>query len=239
MDHSEATAMQAAERYVLGDLTVSEVEEFERHFFDCPLCSEELRALSLLQDNACAVFLDVHADPVPARAPGEERSPGASPASLPATGRGAGWWRNVWSRPSVLVPAMAMLAVGIFAGYFAGHEMGTRGQTPQDISAFPLYAASRGEETVVAPKPSAQFYTLYLDRTWDSDFPSYRAVVQEETGKQRFTRPVAPPAPGNAIHLLIPSHALAAGRHVLVIFGVDSSGRETVAARYPFNLKLD
>jgi len=236
MDHSEAAAMQAAERFVLGDLTVSEAEEFERHLFDCPQCSEELRALALLQDNARAVFLDAGADPVPARASGEERSPSASPASLSATGRGAGWWRNVWARPWVLVPAMAMLVAGIFAGY----EVGKRQDVAQSVSAFPLYAASRGEETVVAPPHAAQFYTLYLDRTWESDSPTYRAVVREETGgKEKFSAAVAPPSPGGAIHLLIPSHALAAGRHVLVILGVDRSGRETEAARYPFNLKLE
>jgi len=32
---------------------------------------------------------------------------------------------------------------------------------------------------------------------------------------------------------------LAGGRYVLVILGVDRSGRETEAARYPFNLKLE
>jgi len=39
MDHLDAENMKAVERYMLGDLAVSEVEEFERHFFDCPQCS--------------------------------------------------------------------------------------------------------------------------------------------------------------------------------------------------------
>src|SRR5258706_15049735 len=117
MANSEPTALQAAERYVLGDLSVSEVEEFERHFSDCPQCSEELRALALLQDNARAVFLDAPADPVPATNSGEERSPGASPASLPATGRGAGWWRTIWASPWAAVPALAALVLGIFMGH--------------------------------------------------------------------------------------------------------------------------
>jgi len=34
---------------MLGDLSVSEVEEFERHFFDCPQCSEELRVLTIFR----------------------------------------------------------------------------------------------------------------------------------------------------------------------------------------------
>ena len=64
--------MKAVERYVLGDLSVSEVEEFERHFFDCPQCSEELRTLSVLQDNARAVFLEPSPRPIPASLPAAE-----------------------------------------------------------------------------------------------------------------------------------------------------------------------
>jgi len=41
---------------------------------------------------------------------------------------------------------------------------------------------------------------------------------------------VDPPAPGQAIHILIPARVLAAGRHVLTISGVEGPGRETEAA---------
>jgi hypothetical protein len=47
MDHSDATGIKAVERYMLGDLSVSEVEEFERHFFDCPQCSADFHVSSL------------------------------------------------------------------------------------------------------------------------------------------------------------------------------------------------
>src|SRR5580658_5432488 len=138
MDHAEAMQMRAVERYMLSDLSVSEVEDFERHFFDCPQCSEELRTLTILQDNARAVFVE----PVP--------SPSA--ASLPPVpvppGTKAGWWRDLL-RPTLAVPAFAALVVAVFAGY----ETGVRhpAEAPHPISAYPLYAASRGEETVIAP----------------------------------------------------------------------------------------
>lgn len=219
MDHSEAAAMNAAERYVLGDLSVSEVEEFERHFFDCPQCSEELRTLSVLQDNARAVFLEPSPRPVPASLPA---------AVLPTTARAAGWWRN-W-----LVPAMAMLIVGVFAGYQAGaHREGA----VQAVAAFPLYTASRGEETAITPA-GAQFYTLYMDRTWDRDFANYRAAIRDDTGEKYSIRLQAP-APGRAIQFLIPRRALSSGKYVLVISGADDSGRQTEVARYPFTLRIE
>lgn len=220
MDHSEASQMEAVERYVLGDLSVSEVEEFERHFFDCPQCSEELRTLSVLQDNARAVLL--------------EPSPRPAHASLPAAESGAGWWRK-WLIPA-LVPALAMLTVGIFAGY----ETGVRreGSLIQPVSAFPLYAASRGDEIAIAPPAGAQFYTLYMDRTWDRDFASYRAAVRDESG-EKYSMRLDAPAPGRAIHVLVPRGALASGKYTLVVSGTDASGQQTEVARYPFVLRIE
>src|SRR5271169_1740829 len=174
MDHMDAEQLKAVERYMLGDLSVSEVEDFERHFFDCPQCSEELRTLTILQDNARAVFVEPVPSPIVASLPAVPAPPGAK----------AGWWRDLkgllWLRPSVAAPAFALLVVALFAGY----ETGVRrpGMGIQPISAYPLYAASRGEETVISPPPGSEFYSLYMDRTWERDFPSYKAVLQDDPG---------------------------------------------------------
>ncbi len=218
MDHSEAVQMSAVERYVLGDLAVSEVEEFERHFFDCPQCSEELKALAMLQDAARAVFSEQSPVPIPAGALAKEPEKQAARAS---------WWNFRF-----FVPALAMLAIVAFAGFEAGEWH--LAPSPQSVAEFPLYAAARGEETVIAPPPGAQFYTLYMDKTWDRDFPSYRAAVVS-SGSQKFTTTLAPPAPGQPIHILIPREALAAGRYTLIVSSPD--GAEL--SRYPFTLRIE
>lgn len=225
MDHSEAAQLRAVERYMLGDLSVSEVEDFERHFFDCPQCSEELRTLTVLQDNARAVFIE----PVPS-------PPAASLPAVPvAPGTKAGWWRDWWQRPAIAVPAFAALVIAVFAGYETGarHPAGA----PQPISAYPLYAASRGEETVIAPPAGVEFYSLYMDRTWERDFPSYRAVL-EDSATARYSMRIAAPAPGRPIYVLTPMRSLSDGRYVLRILGVDDAGKETEVARYPFTLRF-
>ncbi len=219
MDHEEAVHMKAAERYVLGDLSVSEVEEYERHFFDCSQCSEELRTLSILQENARAMLLE--------QTPALPAAVEPVRAQTPARSGWQSWFQLAW------VPAMAAVVVALFAGY----EFGARSAgAPQPISAFPLYSASRGEPTVVTPPAGAKFYSLYLDKTWPEDFASYRAEFRGESGAQRFSVAVPPPASGRAIYILAPARALAAGNYVLVILGTDSSGKETEAARYPFTL---
>ena len=67
MDHESAVRANAVERYVLGDLPLAEVEDFERHFYECSQCSEELRALSILTANLRVVLSEEAISP-PSRA---------------------------------------------------------------------------------------------------------------------------------------------------------------------------
>ena len=146
MDHLDAgSRTKAVERYMLGDLSVSEVEEFERHFFDCPQCSEELRTLALFQANARAVFGEQDLAPIPARVHAPESA--------------AGWWRGFsplfWNGQLWRVGERWLwqlsLIIGVFAGYMA-FGMREAGQ----VGSFPLYAQARGEETVVSPAAASE-----------------------------------------------------------------------------------
>jgi hypothetical protein len=44
MDHTEATAEQLVERYVLDELDDEKAERFEEHYFECADCANDLRA---------------------------------------------------------------------------------------------------------------------------------------------------------------------------------------------------
>lgn len=225
MDHSDADNMKAAERYMLGDLSVSEVEEFERHFFDCPQCSEELRVLTMFQENARAVFREQDLAPKPAIVPVPES----------AAKWWSGWFSPLLSRQWAAGPAfvaLGALLIGILAGYAV---FGLRDGEAQGVSAFPLYAQARGEETVVAPAAGSKFYTMYFDKTWDGEYASYSAELRDASGAAKFTIPVKAGTPGEAIHVLVPTHELSAGKYTLVLFGSDKSKD---LARFPFTLRF-
>ncbi len=238
--------MKAVERYALGDLSVSEVEGFERHFFDCSQCSEELRILSVLQENARAVFIEQNSTPSTSLASASVPMsyPVSHPASsLPATERKAAraGWRFSWGAlfsPAALAPAMIVLVAAVFLGYQIGES---KAGGPQSLNAYPLYAASRGAETVVAIPEGAKFFTVYMDRTWDGDFASYRAVIHDDNpaGSERASLPIPVPAQGRLMQVLFPSHSLAPGRYVLSILAKDASGHETKAADYSFTLRFE
>src|ERR1017187_1403911 len=56
MQHKEADQTLAVERYLLGDMTAAEVEQFEEHLFLCPECAESVKTGAIFVDNASAVF---------------------------------------------------------------------------------------------------------------------------------------------------------------------------------------
>lgn len=216
MDHSEAVRGNAAERYAIGDLPLAEVEEFERHFFECPQCSEDLRALTVLAANARATF-------------GEPRVV-VQESKPPVAGKVRAWWRQPW----VFGPAFAAAAVAVLI------LINPASRPPQasigQISGFPLFAEARGSETQVSPPAGAPFFTLYMDKTWDGSAESYKAVLRSEAdNKDQAVFSLKDPGAGRFLQVWVPTQSLAPGRYVLVV--QNDNGNEL--ARYPFTLTIN
>ena len=94
MDHDTAIQMKASERYIIGDLSLDQREEFEEHYSDCTRCMDDVSTASIFAANAKAVFRDrALAEPVRRK-----------PAWL-------GW---LFARP---LPAFAASAFAVFIGY--------------------------------------------------------------------------------------------------------------------------
>ena len=56
MDHQTSIRLKAAEGYFLGELAGDDRDAFEEHFFMCPECAADVRALQVFAANAKAVF---------------------------------------------------------------------------------------------------------------------------------------------------------------------------------------
>ena len=56
MDHEEAVRLQAAEKYVLGELAEELREAYEQHYFDCQECATEVIATAAFVDGARDIF---------------------------------------------------------------------------------------------------------------------------------------------------------------------------------------
>ena len=236
MDHPEAVRSNAAERYVIGDLPFVEVEEFERHFFECPQCSEELRTLSVLVTNARAVFsepvmVSPHVIQPAAAPPVVVAQPVVSQPNVVEKARApkVRWWREPW----VFGPAFAALAVIAFVS--ADPTLRAPGSKIQQVSAFPVFSAARGTETLVTPSGNSSAFMLYMDKNWEGSSESFRAQIRDEASNaDRADLTITDPGPGRFVEVEIPTQALTPGRYVLSVKDGDKE-----VARYPFTLRLN
>jgi len=235
MNHTEAVSRGAVERYVLGQLSASESDEFEQHYFDCPECMRELRASAVFEENARAVFLDER--PVGAPRPGEAHRPVEAKPSV---------WAWLWQRPWTAAPLLAACLLAAVTAYQTGIVIPRlRGQlrdtlSPQPVVSFVLPPISRGDAHVFEVPDIGHFYAVYMDPTWEGSFAAYLCSVQDESGSTRFSVRLSAPPPGKPIEILLARSLLPSGRYTVVIRNAAENGKpETELAHYTLILKLD
>ncbi len=224
MEHAEAVNSQAVDRYLLGSMPEAEAQDFERHFFACRACAEELDAGTLLAENLRAL---------------------PAPAALPVE-TGARWW-EAWAawrrRPLMAAPALAAVVLAGIAGYQAGvvipalrARIAAAGR-PQALLLLPLRAATRGEENRLAVPSGAGVFALEVDLE-DHAFPNYRCTLRDAAGAALFSVDSPAPAPGNPLRILVPLRGLQSGTYTLEVRGVQDAAAGPEAAHYSFLLQL-
>ncbi len=233
MNHTQSVEKGAVERYLLSDLSNSESDEFESHFFECVECAEELRAGAIFEENAKAVFREQS----PAGA-GEHRS------HLERTR--VSWWTWLWQRPWNAAPALAAIALLCISAYQALVVIpGLRGRlrealSPQPVASYVLPSLSRGEDRVLEIAKDNRFYALYMDPTWHGPFQEYLCSVQDEGGATRLSVRIPAPAPGKPIQVLLSRSQLPSGRYTVIVRNAAAADKpESELDRYSLILKLD
>jgi len=56
MTHLEAVKGRLAEGYLLGDLSMEQLEEYEEHYFGCPVCAEEVKLGAVFLANVKGIL---------------------------------------------------------------------------------------------------------------------------------------------------------------------------------------
>jgi hypothetical protein len=226
MVHEEATRLMAAERYLLGELSDAERDQFEEHFFDCPACAEDVRMGAIFEANARRVFADQ-----------------PTPAVIAVS-----WWEWIRIRPAFagsLAGLLVLLAGGV--GYQSLVTHGLRREvaelrSPQSFSSVFLHSTTRGAEQVIEAPRASRVVGLSLDLAPGQSFQHYLGELWNESGKVVFSVALEPPrAPGESLNLLIPVSSLEPGRrYSLVVRGLEEGSTRkpaTEIARYYFTMQ--
>lgn len=208
MEHSEAVDSQAAERYVLGEMSADERDRFEEHFFDCSECSQSVR-----DDVSIAAAIRTAA-----------RKQAAAP-------------RNAWRAAAVAAALLAVVGYQNFVTIprlRGGAAPTARLAHPVSL----LLAESRGGTPALVTVPRGEDINLFFDVPPETPYPSYAAEVRDAAGRVRTTVPITPQDAGETVTMLISAGTLPAGNYEVVVSGVDVAKRKVPLAHYPFEVRF-
>jgi hypothetical protein len=216
MQHQQALANKASERYLLGEMSEPERFDFESHYFDCPACADDVRAGVALARGVKAVCAEDAA----------LRPHTAVVSDAPRRG----WFS--WL-PGAL-PSTAAVALGCLAAWQAFVVIPSL-RTPQALFPIVLRAAARGEEQVLTVRREQTLSLLSLDVNCADPGAALTYEVIAPGGVVRHKGAVqAPPAGSPLIVTLFNSGLRERGAWVLVLR--NTQGAEL--ARYPFSVQF-
>jgi hypothetical protein len=225
MDHSEAIELRAVERYLLGELSVEQRDQFEEHFFGCLECAGDVRSGAALVDNARHVLKH---EPVPMQT-----------VRVPSR-RGHGW--SGWLQPAWGFAAAIILLAGIlsYQNLVTIPSLKHAAAQPQMLASFSLVTAgSRGAGATVIHAPKDRAFGLYVDIPAKGSFSYYTVNIQTESGKRPIQVQVSAEQARDTVLILVPAGVLQPGNAALVIAGhANDNGPATEMARYPFEVQF-
>lgn len=232
MDHNFAVENHTAERYLIGELTETERDAYEEHFFCCTACAEEIKSASEFMESARRVIQD------------EVKSEVYGHAARHSLW---GSWLN-WRSMLQPFPAMAcllLIMVGGFAGYqnfvtIPGLAEGTPAFViPPETAVLPLTQAHGEPAKAPAGKPLRLRFVIPKPDNPAATFGSYQADIVTGSNVKKCSFGISSPQAANPIDVALAAGPWAPGKYFVVIRGVSSGTEGNVEGelvRFPFEL---
>jgi len=212
MDHQQALAAHAVERYLLDEMSVDDRDAFEDHYFSCAECAEDVRVSSLMRDGVKHGLVDTSS---PSRS--------AQVVSISS--------RRPW-HTSALLPWAVAASLAMVAGYQALWLAPQQGLLTQAVTPISLRPASRGAVVTISPARGGVI-AFALDLPSIDPAVSLTYDLRTVDDKSVANGVTAAPPAGTPLLLLVPAPKLdSPGSYVLrVRAGV---GVEPPVAEYRF-----
>lgn len=237
MNHQQAIDSMAVERYVLNEMTATDRQAFEEHYFNCPEC---LEAITYASD-----FLEVGREYVQ-----DDAKTQPAPVPIPA------WYKRIfssswWSSPVPAFAAAVFLAL-FGLSIYQGVELAQARKsvnTPHVVAAsvfLPLTARGSRGDSRAAELPTVtvnpnQAFTLDLDLPQHDQYPAYEGEIVSQSGSAGMTSFALPTEnlnQGSRLEIAVPP-TLPQGAYQLVIRGIKDGAKEKPEiARYDFVLEF-
>ena len=217
MDHQQAIATHATERYLLNELGDTERDAFEEHYFACATCAEDVRTGARMKDGVRDGMLDAAI-----------AGPSAKVVSIESRRR---------SPVAVVIPWAVAASLALVAGYQAlwvvpglrQDAMGPSVTVPQLLK-----PASRSAITTVTPDSTGVIaFSLDLNSAAEAGVP-LTYDLRTIDGQSVVSGAVTAPPAGTPLLLVFPVKQLASsGAYTLI---VSRSGGNAPVAEYRFEV---
>ena len=217
MDHAEALQSQAVEKYLLGELSTAQADEFAEHFFDCEECATDLRMTSAFVDTTKKVLATDGArtpQPIPKRSSSQWQ-----PARY-AIAAAVALFAFILYQNTVTIPRLRSSSAPQALAFFSMADLGARSAV----------------QPVIHPVQGKPFI-LFLDIPPHPNVSEYRCQILTPSGSQVLSIDVPQAATDKTVPLYIPASALAHGDYLFTISG--RAGNETSFTeleRHPFQV---
>ena len=223
MDHTESTRLMAAEKYLLGELTPEQREEFEEHFFDCQECALDVRAGAALVEHSKVVL----AEPVtvaPAR------------TGAPVFARPGRW---AWLRPALALPVLAVLLVVLgYQNLVTYPQLKQAANSPQILPWASINVSTRGTSTFQISPRAGQGFHLLVNFPPDGSYTSYTFDLSSPSKKLEWSRTIPAASSDEAQSIYVPGANQEQGVYMLVVRGSSADGKNSELGRYSVEVQI-
>jgi hypothetical protein len=217
MNHAQAIQTQAAEKYLLGEFSAAEQDEFAEHFFDCEECAKDVRLTALFMDTAKRVMAADLGD-----------------KPNPTFKRSSSGWQPAWY---AIAASIALLAVVLYQNVVTIPKLRSF-SAPQALEYFSIVGmGSRGVgQTVVSPSHERPFILL-ADIPSHENIDQYRCEILNPDGATVLSIDVSEALARKTVPLLIPASTLSPGTYSFAISGRTKEDRAfTQLEKYPLQI---
>jgi hypothetical protein len=227
MDHFEATQSKAVEKYLLGEMSPLERDQFEEHVFGCPECAADLRATAAFLDTA-------------------KRELKSFPRSKPASetrkrSRSLLQW-PVFAWTALAASLLLTAYQNIVVYPHLTNEIAQL-KAPEILPSLSLVNGnSRGGEAAAITVSRGKPFLLLVDVPTQDRFMSYTCSLYSPSGSLAWQVQVSAQEAKDTVSILVPGVDKVAGNYTLVVRGdtdraLVGSAVELVHYRFTLNVQ--
>ena len=229
MDHEEAIRLNAAEQYLLKELSPEAQEEFEEHYFECHACAVDVNAGAGFAEQSKILFAE-KPGPVPVLVP----------VPVPAPVLPKPWWLT-WLRPAFVAPVLAtLLALVAYQNLVTYPQLLEAVNHPQVLPWASVNISTYGQPGAGEPVAlhAGQGFVLFVRVPPEDGYTRYTAELYDPAQKMEWTVSVPAASAHDRWTVQVPGAKRQSGTYTVVLRGEAQSGGNQEVGRGSFEVEV-